>query len=310
VKLANAVFKGGGVKGIALTGALCAVEAEGWRWKGVAGTSAGAITAALVAAGYEGYDVHQIINGLDFNLFKDKESGLKFINVWRHEGVYKGQYVIDLMNRLLSEKLGKAEVTFADLPIPLRVVATDLTNKRMLTFPDDLAGAPYGLVNPHLFPVAEAVRASMSIPLFFEPYQLRLPNGTTATLVDGGLLSNFPIHLFAPQGTKEDVPTFGFCLESPHDAEPHPTDTLEHFLAALVDTVLSGRDNSDQHNQTYERSIMIPTGIYQTTQFDIDQAGKDWLYLSGRKAGAEFLATVDVQQWISGYSWVGAKTFD
>ena len=52
--IADAVFEGGGVKGIALVGAVAVAEEKGYRWANLAGTSAGAIVASLLAAGYTG----------------------------------------------------------------------------------------------------------------------------------------------------------------------------------------------------------------------------------------------------------------
>lgn len=294
---ANAVFKGGGVKGIALTGALSVAEEQGWTWREVAGTSAGAITAALVAAGYRAPEVHQIINDLNFKDFEDRD-GVPVFDLIRKEGMYKGEYVVELMDRLLGQKLGKAVVTFADLPVGLRVVATDLTHKRELVFPDDLAGAPYNLPDPRSFPVSHAVRASMSIPLFFEPYHLKLPGADAATLVDGGVLSNFPVGLFNPGAAAAPAPTFGFYLQAPTDGAAEPTGSLKEYLHALVVTTLEGRDNRDLEEQTYARTMHIDTGPYKTTQFDIDQAGKDWLYQSGRTAATAFFADPHIRAWI------------
>ena len=305
MRQANAVLKGGGVKGIALTGALAVAEEQGWTWQSVAGTSAGAITAALLAAGYTAPEVHTIINDLDFNDFKERGSIIPGMSVIRKEGMYKGDYVIALMDRLLGQKLGKAAVTFRDLPVQLRVVSTDLTHKRELVFPDDLAGAPYNLPDPQSFLVSHAVRASMSIPLFFEPYELTLPSGEKATLVDGGMLSNYPIGLFNPgQGVTAQVPTFGLFLQAPADGPTEPTGSLSEFLHALVTTTLEGRDNRDLQDQSYARSIFIDTGVYTTTEFDIDQAGKDWLYQSGRKAATAFLADPAVQEWLQQFEKV------
>lgn len=303
MKLANAVLKGGGVKGIALTGALAVAEEQGWSWQAVAGTSAGAITAALLAAGYKASEVHTIINGLNFKDFEDRDG---LFSLLRKEGIYKGQYLIDLMDRLLGQKLGKAQVTFRDLPVRLQVVATDLTNMRELVFPDDLARAPYNLPDPLSFPVSHAVRASMSIPLFFEPYHLKLPTAATATLVDGGMMSNYPVGLFNPGLGKAEVPTFGLYLQAPDDGPTEETDSLKQFLHALITTTLEGRDNRDLEEQSYARTIFIDTGVYTTTQFDINQAGKDWLYQSGRQAATAFFADPGVQDWLEGFAATGA----
>lgn len=205
------------------------------------------------------------------------------------------------MDQLLGEKLGKAMVTFRDLPVPLRVVASDLTHRRMLVFPDDLAQATYGLPDPLSFPVAQAVRASMSIPFFFEPFHLSLPSGLKATLVDGGMLSNFPVELFAPQGQPAQVPTFGFSLYSPSASAPLPTESPMEMLKAMLNTMLSARDAWDLENQRYVRAMNIDTGIYHTTQFDIDAAGKSWLFESGCRAGEAFFADPAIRAWLAGF---------
>jgi NTE family protein len=298
---ANAVFKGGGVKGIALVGALTAAEEQGFRWPAVAGTSAGAITAALVAAGYSAEELKPILFSLDFNKFKDGH--FPIITMLRKEGMYKGQYVIDWLEGLFVAKTGKQNATFRDLEerfgIGLRVVATDLTNMRKLVFPDGLAD--YGFTDPKAFPVSHAVRASMSIPFFFEPYELACPGGQTATLVDGGVLSNFPVSLFSPGDAPPQMPTVGFYLKAPGDKATLPTKTLEEFAHALVTTVLEADDNDALLHQNYERSIDIPTGSISTTDFDLTEAQKEWLFNSGRQAAAAFLTDPEVQAWLNAF---------
>ena len=53
---ADAVFEGGGVRGIAFLGAIQAMEEENVRWQRLAGTSAGAVIAALLASGFKSHD--------------------------------------------------------------------------------------------------------------------------------------------------------------------------------------------------------------------------------------------------------------
>lgn len=67
----DAVFEGGGVKGIGLVGAVPVTEAKGYEFVNVAGTSAGAIIAALVAAGYRAGELRDIMATLDYSKFKD-----------------------------------------------------------------------------------------------------------------------------------------------------------------------------------------------------------------------------------------------
>ena len=65
------VFEGGGLKGIALAGAYSVLEERGYRPQNMAGASAGAIVAALVAAGYTADELREAIARSDFNSLKD-----------------------------------------------------------------------------------------------------------------------------------------------------------------------------------------------------------------------------------------------
>src|SRR5512135_2086782 len=118
LKKVDAVFEGGGVKGIALIGAAEVVEAAGYVFQNLAGTSAGAIVAALLAAGYSAAELKPILMGLDFKQFEDTSLlgripllGQEY-EIVRYLGIYNGDYFLNLMRRLLSEKLQKDAVTF------------------------------------------------------------------------------------------------------------------------------------------------------------------------------------------------------
>ena len=71
---ADLVCKGGGVKGIALVGALLYFEECGYIWKKVAGTSVGAIVASLVAVGYTAKEIYDIMLKIDYHKFADKNT--------------------------------------------------------------------------------------------------------------------------------------------------------------------------------------------------------------------------------------------
>jgi NTE family protein len=97
------VFEGGGVKGVGLAGAYAALEEEGWEPQCVAGASAGAITATLVAAGYSGAELREEVLALQFREFKDEgcEDRIPSIGrqMWilRDYGVYEGRRFLEWM---------------------------------------------------------------------------------------------------------------------------------------------------------------------------------------------------------------------
>src|SRR5918997_6642493 len=118
-KKVDLVFEGGGVKGIGLVGAYAALEDRGWEPQCVAGTSAGAIVAALVAAGYTAEELKQELLDLRFRDFKDEEwedrvplIG-KQMSLLRDLGIYEGRFFREWMRERLARK---GVNTFTDLP--------------------------------------------------------------------------------------------------------------------------------------------------------------------------------------------------
>ena len=112
------VLEGGGVKGIGLVGALAVLEERGFRPQNLAGTSAGAIAAALTAAGYSAAELREILSGLDFNSFKDEgwEDRVPIVgvplSVLKDEGIFEGRRLLEWLRDLLAER---GVSTFGDL---------------------------------------------------------------------------------------------------------------------------------------------------------------------------------------------------
>lgn len=305
----HAVFEGGGVKGIALAGAIAAAEAKGVTFGRVAGTSSGAIAGALVAAGYSGEELRVRMMEMPLRRFAEWPG-----RRWRgwvlpfRLLVRKGLYSAEPLERWIAGLLReKKVVTFADLPAgKLRVVASDITDGRMLVLPDDLP--KYG-VDPDAFPVALAVRMSAGLPYFFEPAFL---GPGRKVVVDGGLLSNFPLWLFDRDGAgagspksgfpAKRVPAIGFQLVGRNEQEPRRITGPVTMLHALVATMLEAHDERyiEQYNRF--RTVKIPTLGVRTTQFDLPEAMALRLYQSGYDAGSRFF-----DRWsLAGYQ----KSFD
>jgi NTE family protein len=78
----DAVFEGGGVKGIALVGAAAVVGAEGYRFHNLAGASAGAIVASLLGAGYTAEELKAIPMDLDFTKLTDPATILRTLSTY------------------------------------------------------------------------------------------------------------------------------------------------------------------------------------------------------------------------------------
>lgn len=308
-KRADLVFEGGGVKGIALIGALSILEERGFQPQNLAGSSAGAIVATLRAAGYSPAELREVIGNQDFRQFMDTswEDRIPFVgqplSVLMEKGIYEGDYFIRRMDDLLS---AKGVHTFSDLPgfrepadpryrYKVQVIASDLTGHSLLVLPKD--AAKLGVDDPDDLSVALAVRMSMSIPIFFEPVHFRSPKtGQEHLIVDGGMLSNFPVWLFDSKGVPE-WPTFGLKMvegepETISLAERLPvssTDGIMDYLKSLVATLTEAHDRMYLEQAEFVRTITIPTGGVRSTDFDLSKTQVEALYDAGRQAASKFL---------------------
>jgi NTE family protein len=321
---ADLVLEGGGVKGIGLVGAYTTLIHAGYRMHRIAGTSAGAIVGALIAADMPADLMEKTLKELDYNAFED-ESFIdhlghigKGASVLFEKGIYEGGHLRAWLDGLLTD-LGKA--TFGDLkisdpdgsPLPpeqsyrLVVLASDVSCGRLVRFPWDYH--LYGL-DPDKQRVADAVRASMSIPVFYEPVQFnyRTADGKKAKsyLVDGGMLSNFPIEIFdRTDGKPPRWPTFGLKLS----AHPHaPTEqrfevhgTLS-LAKAMVGTMMNFHDQMHiDEPAALARTIFIDTLDVKATDFAIDEASQLQLYENGQAAASGYLRTWNFDQYIATY---------
>ena len=137
----DGVFSGGGIKGIALIGAIEEIENRGYQFKRVAGASAGAIIASFLAAKYTSKEIEQLLDELNLKLLLDERKTIlpysiaKWMLVYFRLGLYKG----NALEKWISEVLARKGLhTFSDLPRhQLRFIASDLTNGRLIVLPDD-----------------------------------------------------------------------------------------------------------------------------------------------------------------------------
>jgi NTE family protein len=323
----DVVLEGGGVKGIALVGALSVLEEHGFELHRVAGSSAGAIVGALAASGMPTTEMKEVVSSIDYRRFKDpgllERFGLvgKGVSLLFEQGMYEGRF----LETWLSEQLaGLGVSTFGDLrdadvdtgsattdprrASKLVVTASDLSNGRLAYLPWDYAdrypnGGPT-VADGGMFErrVVEAVRCSMSIPFFYEPYRLRYGSGpqrereVKAVMVDGGMLSNFPVQVFdRTDGGTPRWPTLGIKLSNrPEEVPPpKPVSGPIQFCQSLLTTMMGFGDRLHIENpKVVSRTIFVDTLGVSATEFDrvsTDVALRDALFESGVTAARRFL---------------------
>ncbi|WP_338082311.1 MULTISPECIES: patatin-like phospholipase family protein [Fictibacillus] len=293
----DGVFSGGGIKAIALIGAIQAAEERGISFHRIAGTSAGALVACLLNAGYSSSEMKTLIHTADLKQFMDEKKSLvpvpfmNWLKVYWKLGLYKGDALEKWVKELLK---AKGIETFADIPEgSLKIVASDITRGRLVVLPDDLQ--EYGLLKEK-FPIARAVRMSCSIPYFFYPIKLYNRIGQKSYIVDGGVLSNFPMWLFQRKDRTSERPVLGFQLSSSYGkVQAHQVNNAFNLFKALFQTMMEAHDNRHISNYDARDIIFIPVKEISVVDFDLTEETKNALMDFGYLQGAAFL-----NRWIAG----------
>ncbi|HBQ99592.1 MULTISPECIES: patatin-like phospholipase family protein [unclassified Roseofilum] len=322
---ADAIFEGGGVRGIALLGALRCCEDLGIQWKKLAGTSAGSLTAAFLAASFPINKLEEILSSIDYNgIFSQKTSPFIFNGdpsddlqapLWMIVSLLLtqqlGQYSSDPFRDWIAKTLKSRGIeTFTDVKRfdpqrELKIVVSNITHCEMWVLPDDLNPnsarlnkdqkshrqailQQHNLKHYQDFSIAEAVRLSSSIPLFFKPEQLG-----NAYILDGGLLSNFPLWIYdRPSGDPLNPPkwpTFGFRLIDQTLNPPKINNALDLFTASLR-SMANARDRYHVRHGDQGRVINIDVtkAKVTTTDFSLSSEKKVKLYRLGYKQTKDF----------------------
>jgi predicted acylesterase/phospholipase RssA len=364
------VFEGGGAKGMVFVGAMEEFEQRGHTYKRLLGTSAGAITAALLAAGYtaqemlealaekeDGRSVFssflgqpgpfekaqvlksatlQFLYNVDIPLlpdFLDKkldELVVKWLaadpklassySFLEFGGLYSARSFIAWMKQRMDSGMhrGKqrhySEMTLKEF--------YDATGSDLTLVAADTSGAAMLVLNhrtaPQL-PVVWAVRMSMSIPLLWQEvvwleewglYRGREMAGHT--IVDGGMLSNFPIELFVSQddyvknlmGSEAGEGVLGMLIDEsqpvkglqmaakPESASALSKAPLLQRVSNLLNTSMSAHDKMVTEN--FERLVVrLPANGYGTTEFEMSDEKRGLLVQAGRETMKAYFESQD-----------------
>jgi NTE family protein len=297
---ADLVLEGGGVRGLGTAGAVIRLLEEGYTFQRLAGTSVGAIAAAFVAAGMGAEELREVMEELELSLIPDRDRlgrwpmpGVPMLSeglsLLRRHGAYQGAWIHGWIRDVLARK---KVTTFADLrrqdsgdsagltedqKYKLVVMATDVTRGRLLRLPWDYH--LYGR-RPEDQSVADAVRMSLSIPFYFQPCTLtHRGTGQDSVIVDGGVLSNFPVEVFdRTDGEKSRWRTIGVRIlpDLPAGAaQLFPLTALKLFpllqlLQEVMTTAVVGNDQSHlERSEVRERTIAVDLPDVGVTNFGL-----------------------------------------
>jgi len=302
----DAVFEGGGMRSIGIVGAINCMENQGYEFQRVAGNSSGAVIAALIAAGYSAKQIKKMLSEINFLKFmdKDKLQRLPFLGkplgILKEKSIYSGDYLESFMDNLLKHKgISKFKDVYINGEFKLKIIASDITNKKFLIIPDDLPN--YG-IDPMEFSIAKAVRMSSSIPFYFKPVKLNTPSGT-AYIVDGSVTCNFPLTIFDVNSIPR-WPTIGFRFETtPSTNNKFKTNDSLPFLLAVARTMFNKNTSEYSNEENIIRSVIIPTYGVLPTDFNLSKKTSIHLYKSGYISAKEFLSNWNFQEYINKFRY-------
>lgn len=263
------IMKGGGIKGLAHVGAIEILQRfYSFNWYG--GTSAGAIAALLLSAGYTNTELNDILGEKNFNDFKDARFPKNIINLITKGGLYKGLSFQIWLEQLLAKKLNKATaVKLQDLPSRCTIYATR-RGKSALIFDSkdpETKGKEAGYTG----------RCSMSIPFIFTPQKHEGLN-----VYDGGSQNNYPVEVF--KNKNPDIDFIGLYL-GPKTFEGNKQKNIfkDYF------SIYQESSDIEALNNYSDSTVIIDPRPIKTLQFKLSSEEKEFLLESGRVSAIEYL---------------------
>ncbi len=286
------VFEGGGILGLYYIGAYKALREYGYSIKRCAGTSAGSVISAAIIAGYSAAELEDIIYQTDFSLFSRKTKLCKIplvgkpLSIGINKGLYDYRVIETWVNDLLRKK-GKA--SFKDVmengKSNLRVIASDVTRSKMLILPEDLK--EYA-INPAQYSIGRAVAMSCAIPYFFTPVKLKTL-GKVSYIVDGGLLSNFPIWIFDNE-VPLARPTIGIKIKNLASNTARGKRDIISYTQDIINAPINQDESNFVRNKDLIRTIVIDyNGEIKATDFNKVNKYKRELISKGYESSKRFL---------------------
>jgi hypothetical protein len=265
------ILAGGGVRGTAYIGVLDFFDEVNINIKGMAGSSVGAVFSALHSVGYNHQELEKLLLALNYEQFRDL-----YLPFGKEFGLCKGDNFLKWIKKTLELKIygndytegGNPPICFKDLDKDLFIIATDVCSSSAKEF------SRYSTPDVE---IAQAVRASISIPGFFKPVY-----DESACLVDGDIIKNLPIWTFSKNIVENHENILEIRLESCSDIKTI-NNPFEYFNA-VIDT--ASNISTDFVINLYGRNdkfdfIKINTENIGLIDFSINDEQKRWLIERG-----------------------------
>jgi len=301
----NLVFEGAGLRGIAYSGAVAEMETHNMMGtiEKVGGTSSGAIVALAISLGYSGKEIQNVISETNFKKFNDGRyffiGGINRIS--KYFGWYRGKRFENWLEKIISKKTGNADITFEELHEKnykdLYITGTCLNKQQLVIFCHE--------AYPKM-KVIDAIRISMSIPLYFEAVFIDKEGKIIHhpkqkqeldIMVDGGITGNFPIRMFDTL-SQTNFSTLGFRIDSEeqikNDREGKsiasiPVGNLKQYLYAFYNIMIENLNRQPLTRADWQRTISISDGAVKPKIRKLSAGEINILINNGRQAIKTYL---------------------
>lgn len=314
----NLVFEGGGTLIVLYTGAAQSLEKHGIlsQIRRTAGASTGSVMSLLVSLKKSADEIKTTLDDLDWAKIPQKHEGEargkwsldnltggnieSFERLFKKYGYYSNTFFWEWLEDVVGSVTGNKRATFADLRAAgyhdLHVIVSNVSKHAREVFCAD---------NTPDVAVADAVRMSTSIPLYFEAMQF---DGTTFGkgdfYVDGGFTDNYPLWLFDHEQYAADNPhyvsdvnweTLGFCHFTPEDASSaKPVTSLLTFVENLMGTIAKAQNLPVEDSEVmHHRTVSMSDCGASQVDFDMKPGDENYnrLFETGVETTEKFLRT-------------------
>lgn len=262
------------------------------------GSSVGSILALALACGASPYYIKEKILGMDLRQFED--GGNWFSRIFRFlfkYGLHKGDIVERFVGEILHDLTGNDKITFKEVydRFGVHLTITYLSTRHKKTKYADHINTPN-------YQVKTVARWSSTIPLFYQAARFNRNRQLLDLIADGGVADNYPIHVLREQGCPESK-ILGFKLfndgENKYD-HPDSEDidygiprNIKDYAMRLVEILREQALRYHVHDDDWKLTCKANIGKFKTTDFNMTEEDKMWLYNSGRKAMDDYLKEIE-----------------
>jgi len=272
------VISGGGVKGIAIIGALKVLFENNLlnNVEAYIGSSIGGLICFLLNIGYTYNELEEIMFNINFSEYRN----INISTIFQNWGLDNGEFLIKLFIAIIKQKNISSDITFKNL--------FEKTNKLLVLTGSELIRNEekyYSHLETPEMKVLDAIRITISYPIIFNPLKNNvIKNGIEETeiLIDGALFSPYPMNYF-----KDIKNKIGIIIHSNHNSNGIVDG--EDYLINII-KCLTERYEKFHLKDYIDNTIIIDIKNIHSMNFELTQDDKKNMYQLGIDSATNYLS--------------------